>query len=89
MLLKVDNFQLKPSEGTNIKILTTEQMLQTLPIPLAQVNVGNRPEKLRKEIRQIIFSFHRAKEVTKKYITMWWTWYRYNLKWMLYLWIWD
>ena len=61
MLLKMDNFQLKPSEGTKIKILTTEQMLQRSPIPLAQVNVGNRPEKLRKEIRQIIFSFHPAK----------------------------
>ena len=41
-------------------------MLQRLPIALAQVKVGNTYEKLLNEIRQIIYSLHRAKEITKK-----------------------
>ena len=41
-------------------------MLQRLPIALAQVKVGDASENLLNEIRQIIFSLHRAKEITKK-----------------------
>ena len=41
-------------------------MLQRLPIALAQVRAGNTSEKLLNEIRQIIYSFYREKEVTKK-----------------------
>ena len=49
-----------------IKILTPKQMLQRLPIALAQVKAGNISENLRNEIRQIIYSLYRKKEVTKK-----------------------
>ena len=41
-------------------------MLQKLPIVLAQVKAGNKSENLPNEIRQIIYSFYQAKEVTKK-----------------------
>ena len=41
-------------------------MLQWLPIALAQVKAGNTSENLLNEIRQIIYSLHRAKEVTVK-----------------------
>ena len=41
-------------------------MLQRLPIALAQVKAGDASENLLNEIRQIIFSLHRAKEITKK-----------------------
>ena len=40
-------------------------MLQRLPIPLAQVKVGNISENLLNEIRQIIYSLYREKESTK------------------------
>ena len=40
-------------------------MLQRLPIALAQVNTGNTSENLLNEIRQIIYSLHWAKEITK------------------------
>ena len=40
-------------------------MLQRLPIEFAQVKAGNTSENLLKEIRQIIYSLHRVKEVTK------------------------
>ena len=55
-----------PSDlAKNIKTLTPKQMLQRLPIALAQVKAGNTSEELLNEIRQII-SLYRTKEVTKK-----------------------
>ena len=41
-------------------------MLQRLPKPLAQVKAGNTSENLVNEIRQIMCSLYRAKEITKK-----------------------
>ena len=41
-------------------------MLQKLPIALTQVKAGNTFESLLNEIRQIIYSLYRAKEITKK-----------------------
>ena len=41
-------------------------MLQRLPITLAQVKEGNTFENLLNEIRQIVYSLYRAKEITKK-----------------------
>ena len=43
-------------------------MLQRLPTALAQVIAGNTSENLLNEIRQIIYSLYRIKEVTKKSI---------------------
>ena len=56
----------KATKGTGIKILTPKQMLQRLPIPLAQVKAGNNSESLLNEIRQIVYSLHQSKEITKK-----------------------
>ena len=56
----------KQQKGKGIKILTPKQMLQRLPIALAQVKSGNASENLLNEIRQIIYSLYREKEVTKK-----------------------
>ena len=39
-------------------------MLQTLPIAFAQVKAGNTSENLLNEIRQIIYSLYRGKEIT-------------------------
>ena len=49
-----------------LKILTTKQMLQRLPIALAQVKTGKVSDNLLNEIRQIIYFLYRAKEITKK-----------------------
>ena len=55
-------------EGANEmrKILTPNQMLKRLPIALAQVKAGNNSESLLNEIRQIVYSLYRSKEITKK-----------------------
>ena len=49
-----------------LKILTPKQMLQRLPIALAQVKAGNNSENLLNETRQIIYSQYQSKESTKK-----------------------
>ena len=41
-------------------------MLQRLTIVLAQVKAGSTSENLLNEIRQIVDSLYRAKEITKK-----------------------
>ena len=42
------------TKGTRLKILTPKQMLQRLPIALAQVKAGDNSESLLNEIREII-----------------------------------
>ena len=46
----------KATKRTGLKILTPKQMLQRLPIALAQVKAGNNSENLLNEIRQIVHS---------------------------------
>ena len=52
--------------GEGLKILTPKQILQRLPIALAQVKAGNNSESLLTEIRQIVYSLHQSKQITKK-----------------------
>ena len=59
-------FPLKSTYGEEIKMLTPKQMLQRLPIALAQVKTRKTSENVLNEIRQIIYSLYRAKETTKK-----------------------
>ena len=42
------------SSGSGLKILTNKQMLNRLPILLAQIQAGNNSKKLKNEIRNII-----------------------------------
>ena len=52
--------------GIGLKMLTPNQMLSRLPISLAQLKAGNNSEKLKNEIRQILYSLHRSKKLTKQ-----------------------
>ena len=40
-------------------------MLSRLPVSLAQLKAGNNSEKLKDEIRQILYSLYRSKKLTK------------------------
>ena len=53
-------------EGTGVKILTPKQMVQRLPIALAQIKAGNNSQSLLNEIRQIVYSLYQSKGITKK-----------------------
>ena len=52
-------------QGLGLKILTPHQMLSRLPISLAQLNAGINSEKLKNDIRQLLYSLNRSKRLTK------------------------
>ena len=54
------------TKGTRLKILLSKQVLQRLPIALAQIKAGDNSESLLNEIRQIVYSLYQSKEITKK-----------------------
>ena len=66
MILEAKKLAREDQKGEGLKILTPNQMLKRLPIALAQVKAGNNSESLLNEIRQIIYSLYRSKEITKK-----------------------
>ena len=77
MLKKIIHFNKKQKgEGRTsdltkrIKTLIPKEMLQRLPLALAQAKAVNTSEHLLNEIRQIIYFLYREKEVTKKYIAI-------------------
>ena len=51
---------------TGLKILSSKQMLERLPIALAQAKAGNNSESLWNEIRQIIYSLYQSKQIKKR-----------------------
>ena len=53
-------------KGTGLKIFTPKQILQRLPIALAQVKASNNSESLLNEILQIVYSLYQSKQITKK-----------------------
>ena len=59
----------KTTEGRELTILTPKQMLQILPIALAQVNAGNNSENVLNEIRKIVILCINQKKSLKKYLT--------------------
>ena len=67
-MLSDANYNTKQNETEEIglRILTPKQILQRLPIALAQVKAGNNSESLLNEIRQIVYSLYQSKQITKK-----------------------
>ena len=60
------DFNKQNQEGKGLKILTPNQMLNRLPIALAQLQAGNNSNKLKNEIRQLLYSLHRSKNMTER-----------------------
>ena len=60
------NKEIQKQRGLGLKILTPKQMLSRLPITLAQLKAGNNSEKLKNEIRQLLYSLYRSKKLTKQ-----------------------
>ena len=62
---KIFDFNNQNQEGQGLKVLTSDQMLSRLPITLAQLKAGNNSEKLKNEIRQVLYSLYHSKQLTK------------------------
>ena len=59
-------FNREEQSGQRSKILTPNQILSRLPITLAQSKAGNNSERLKNEIRQVLYSLYRSKKLTKQ-----------------------
>ena len=57
--------QKEEKKGLGLKMLTPNQMLSRLAISLAQLKTGKNSEKLKKKIRQILYSLYRSKKLAK------------------------
>ena len=53
-------------EGKGLKFLTPSELLTRLPTLLAQIKAGNNSNKLKTEIRKILYLLHQHNKVTKK-----------------------
>ena len=51
--------------GFGLKIMTSSQLITRFPILLAQRQAGNNSNKLKNELRQIIYSSYRSKNLSK------------------------
>ena len=69
--MKSGIFPIKATKRKIFKILTPKQMIERLPIALPQVKAGKISENLIREIRKIIYSLYRVREITKKVYNKW------------------
>ena len=65
LLKKILKFNKQNQQGHGLKILTPDQMLSRLPISLGQLKAGNNSQKLKNEIRHLLFSLYRSKKTYK------------------------
>ena len=59
-------YDAKQQKGGRLKVLTPNQMLKRLPIAAVQISAGNNSESSSNEIRQIVYSLYRSKQIAKK-----------------------
>ena len=55
LLKKILEFNKQNQSGLGLKIIAPDQMLSRLPITLPQLKAGNNSEKLKNEIRQLLY----------------------------------
>ena len=63
---KILELKREKHSGKGLKILTPDQMLSRLSITLAQLKAENNSEKLKNEIRQLLYSLYRSKKLKKQ-----------------------
>ena len=71
-------FNNEDQEGGGLKTLTLSQMLSRLPISLAQLKAGNNSEKLKNEIRQLLYSCTDQKKLEKISAKIWLTLFKHR-----------
>ena len=62
---KILEFNRQNQKGQGLTILTLQQMITRLPISLPQLKAGNNSEKVKNEIRQLLYSLYRSKKLSK------------------------
>ena len=62
---KITDFNNQNQTRQGIKTLTPNQMLSRLSVTLAQLQAGKNSEKLKNDIRQLLYSLYCSKKITK------------------------
>ena len=62
---KILEFNRENEEELGLKLLRPSQMISRLPISLAQLKAGINSEKLKNQIRQLLYSLYGSKKLTK------------------------
>ena len=62
---KTLEFNDQTQRGVGLKTLTPSQMLSRFPTSLTQLKAGTDSEKLKNEIRQLLYSLYRSRKLTK------------------------
>ena len=70
---KESTAQRRNQQGRGLKMLIPNQMLNRLPISLALLIAGSNSEKLKNEIRQLLYSLYRSKNLKNNSIKVWLT----------------
>ena len=62
--LKTEEEAAQRQQGQGLKILTPQQMITRLPILLAQLKAGKKSQKLKNEIRQLLYHLYKSKNLS-------------------------
>ena len=62
---KILDFDNQNQKGQRLKMLTPNQMLSRLSITLAQLKVVNNSEKLKNEVRQLLYFLYCSKKINQ------------------------
>ena len=62
---KISSIPSGSQSGSGLKILTPQQTFTRLPILLAKIKAGDNSQKLKNEIRQLLYSLYRSKKISK------------------------
>ena len=62
---KIVDFNNQNQTVQGLKVLTPDQMLSRLPITLAQLQAVNNSEKLKNQIKQLLYSLYRSIKLTE------------------------
>ena len=62
---KIVDFNNQNQTVQGLKVLTPDQMLSRLPITLAQLQAVNNSEKLKNQIKQLLYSLYCSKKLTE------------------------
>ena len=62
---KISSTSSGSKSGKRLKILTSQQMFTRLPIRLTQIKAGNNSRELKNEVRQLLYSLYRSKQISK------------------------
>ena len=65
LVQEILEFNGQNQEGQGLEILTPQQMLNRLPISLAQLQTRNNLQKLKNKTRQLLYSLCRSKKLSK------------------------